>query len=177
LVLAGVLLAILVLRETGHLSLDLYASRSAARTGNQVSTERTAVNDSPEVDLTQAALTIGVTTTIETIAARTAADALRNMQLPGAGPCQGRLTVDLQRVDLDGSHWVPLHKQGGCDFAASYKLKAEGGGSSVVMDGQVHGRVDCTVTGACSAYKFRQIMGQQVAGEIEKQIRSQLISK
>jgi len=33
------------------------------------------------------------------------------------------------------------------------------------------------VTGACSAYKYRQIIGQQVARELEEKIRSQLVKE
>ena len=172
----GVLIAILVFRETGYLSLDLYVSHSTTKTEDRASTTRTWLNEQ-KLDLKSVALTLEVTTAIETVAAKTTTDVLRTMHIPGSGPGRGHLEVDLQRLDLGGCYWLPLYKRGRCDFAASYKLKAEGTGSSVTVDGQVRGHIDCTVTGACSAYKYRQIIGQQVARELEEKIRSQLVKE
>lgn len=91
----------------------------------------------------------------QSVAAEAAADALRDMHTSAS--------VDLEKVDISGLYWLPLYKPGTCDFAASYRLHA-------AMHGQVHGRIDCTVTGVCSAYTYRQIIGRLIAHEIAREI-------
>jgi hypothetical protein len=127
--------------------------------------------------LRRVSLTPEVTTKIETITAETATDALRMMHVPGTGSHQGQLVVDLQRVELNGAYWLPLYKWGRCDFAASYKLRAEDAGSSVTMDGQVQGHIDFTVTGVCSSYRCRQLIGQKVAQQVASEIENQILSQ
>jgi hypothetical protein len=145
-VLAFVLL-ILVLRETGILSLDVYQSNSIAQTNS--SYEGVFFPGFGD----QQGRTTGTKTKLKSVATEAAADALRDMQVSGA--------VEFERLDIAGSYWLPLFKQGQCDFVASYS-----GGN-----GKVKGHIECTVKGICSAYTYRKLMGQLVAKEIARVIR------
>jgi hypothetical protein len=145
----GLLALLLVLRETGLVNLDLYQFNS---TQNTESSYEGVMFGGFGGQATEPA---EVKANNQTVAAQAAADALREMQ-PAA-------SVDLERLDISGLYWLPLYKQGTCDFAASYHLHG-------TVHGQVHGHIDCTVTGVCSAYTYRQLIGQLVAKEIAREI-------
>jgi hypothetical protein len=138
-----------VVRETGLVNLDLYWSNSTQHT--ESSYQGVIVGGFGG----QATEPAEVKANDQTVAAQAAADALRDMH-PSA-------SVALERVDISGLYWLPLYKQGTCDFAASYHLHG-------TVHGQVHGHIHCTVTGVCSAYTYRQIIGRLVAKEIARQI-------
>jgi hypothetical protein len=136
----------LVLRETGILSLDLYQYNSTAQTGSSYQgVFLPGFGDHQDQ-------TTGTRTKVKSVAAEAAADALRDMQVSGA--------VEFEHLDIAGNYWMPLFKQGQCDFVASYS-----GGN-----GKVKGHIECTLTGICSAYTYRKIMGQLVAKEIARVI-------
>jgi hypothetical protein len=145
----GLLALLPVLRETGLVNLDLYQFSS---TENTESSYQSVTFAGFGGHATEAA---DVKAKNQTVAAQAAADALRDMH-PSA-------SVDLERLDMSGLYWLPLYKQGTCDFAASYHRHG-------AVHGQVHGHIDCTVTGVCSAYTYRQIIGRLVAKEIAREI-------
>jgi hypothetical protein len=138
-----------VLRETGILSLDYYQYNWTSQTEWSYQGGFLAGFGDQQARVT------GANTTLKNVAAEAATDALREMQLSGG--------VELERLNITGSFWLPLFKQGQCDFVASYRRN---GGN-----GQVKGRIECTLKGICSAYTYRKIMGQLVAKEIAKVVR------
>jgi len=145
----GLLGLLLVLRETGLVNLILYRSSWTAHTESSYQGVRFAGFGG------RATGTAEVKAKNHSVAAEAAADALRDMHLSAS--------VDLERLDISGLYWLPLYKQGTCDFAASYRLHG-------AVHGQVHGHIDCTVTGVCSAYTYRQIIGLLIANEIAREI-------
>jgi len=145
----GLLALLLVLRETGLVNLDLYRFSSTENTNSRYDSVTVAGLGG------RATETAAVKAKDQTVAAQAAANALRDMHLSAS--------VDLQKLDISGLYWLPFYKRGTCNFAASYSLHG-------TDHGQVHGHIDCTVTGVCSAYTYRQIIGRLVAKEIAREI-------
>jgi hypothetical protein len=173
-VIAVLLLVVIVLRECG-VDLNLYGWNTSTKMEFKFDTSRSTLNRRP-VDLRQANLTVHVEPGPGGTIGTAAAERLEQMRIAGAGPYQGRLTIRLQKADLKGAYFLPLYKPTECDFTATYRLTAEGAGSSVAIDGQLNGHLDGKVTGMCSVHKLQQLVGQEIAGQIENHIRT-LINK
>lgn len=170
------LIAILILREAGFLNLDFYSSRLAAETGSQVTTSRTS-SDQEVVDLSTVSFVPDVTLKEDTALVKAGGDALRKVQVAGYGEHKGQLAVSLEKADVKGLYWLPLYKRAQVSYAETFTLGVQASASSVSINGRVQGQIDCAVTGACSVYKFRQLVAQEISAEMEKAIRSQLLKE
>jgi hypothetical protein len=151
--------------------LNLYGWNTSTKTEFTFDTSRNTLNGRP-VDLLQTNLTVHIEPGQSTTIGTAAAERLQQMRIAGAGPYQGRLIICLQQADLTGAYFLPLYKPVDCDFATTYQLVAEGVGASIVIDGQLKGRLEGKVFGVCSVHKLQQLVGQEIASQIENHIRN-----
>jgi hypothetical protein len=157
----GVFLAILVVRETGFVSVDFYKSDSKSSTQADHHSSSVVVAGGPVAFHSDTGMT-SVRARRDSLTAQAVIAALSELHVAG-------LSVVIESIDLSGLFWLPLYKSGYCEYAASYRM--DGNWS---LNGRVQGQISCDVQGLCSVHTYRRKIGRMVASEIEKEIRSKL---
>ncbi|BDI29503.1 hypothetical protein CCAX7_15540 [Capsulimonas corticalis] len=160
------------LRETGHISLNLYSASSSAS-----SMSSDASSSSSAQPLPQSAEALGQPAAI---VVKSHGDAVLMKRLreaiAGAAGAKPPVHIVVKTLETKGPYWVPLYKTGVCTYHVLLSdgdpesTAPVGSQQSVWYQGTVQGEIQQNVTGICSAYHFQELMGDEVG----KQVRAVL---
>jgi hypothetical protein len=79
------------------------------------------------------------------------------------GPRARTVYVHVDDYDIDGLHWLPLCKWGGCDYSVRVYIDEESWGT-------LEGHVDLRMTGLASHRDFEDELREQIRGTITKNL-------
>lgn len=172
-VLLALLGGIMILRETGVLGLNVYVSSAKWRTENQSSAPTSFLDlessASRSADSASRVIVSGDSDLTERVG-----DSLRDALRDELHAIDGRLTVEITKIDMSGVYLLPIFKFAAVEFECFYEVRTPSDGDHPRQRGKAQGTVDSQVRGFCSVHKFRELAAATVSKAIQNQVRDML---